>query len=154
MHIAMHAFGKITLFFAAGAFMVTAHETEISRMKGLGRRMPVTMGAFLVGSLSIIGLPPAGGTWSKWYLGLGTLEAHQIFLLAVLMISSLLNIGYLLVIPARGFFGPPDPEHAGKGVREAPLPILIAMVVTAAVTVGLFVFPGPLFRLMSAAVSP
>ncbi|MGD8602435.1 MAG: proton-conducting transporter membrane subunit, partial [Gemmatimonadota bacterium] len=72
MHIAMHAFGKITLFFAAGAVMVAAHEKEISRMHGLGRTMPITFGAFFVGSLSIIGLPPAGGSWSKWFLGLGT----------------------------------------------------------------------------------
>ncbi len=68
MHLAMHAFGKITLFFCAGAIMVATHKTEISQMRGIGRAMPVTMGAFLIGSLSIIGLPPFGGLWSKWYL--------------------------------------------------------------------------------------
>ncbi len=82
MHIAMHAFGKITLFFAAGAVLVAAHETDISRMHGLGRTMPITFGAFFVGSLSIIGVPPAGGAWSKWFLGMGTLEAGQIGLRA------------------------------------------------------------------------
>ncbi len=61
MHIGMHAFGKITLFFCAGAIMVASHKTEISDMHGLGRRMPVTMAAFFIGSLSIIGLPPGGG---------------------------------------------------------------------------------------------
>ncbi|MBT8075619.1 MAG: monovalent cation/H+ antiporter subunit D family protein, partial [Gammaproteobacteria bacterium] len=66
MHIAMHAFGKITLFFCAGAIMVASHKTEISQMRGLGRQMPITMGAFFIGSMSIIGLPPCGGTWSKW----------------------------------------------------------------------------------------
>ncbi|MDH3561419.1 MAG: proton-conducting transporter membrane subunit, partial [Gammaproteobacteria bacterium] len=66
MHIATHAFGKITLFFCAGVILVATHKTEISQMRGLGRRMPITMMAFLIASLSIIGLPPAGGTWSKW----------------------------------------------------------------------------------------
>ena len=61
MHIAMHAFGKITLFFGAGAVLVAAHETEISRMRGLGKTMPVDLRAFFVGSLSIIGVPPGGG---------------------------------------------------------------------------------------------
>jgi multicomponent Na+:H+ antiporter subunit D len=171
MHIAMHAFGKITLFFAAGAVLVAAHETEISRMHGLGKVMPVTFGAFLVGSLSIIGVPPAGGTWSKWYLGLGTLEAGQVGLLAVLMVSSLLRLVYLLEVPVRAFFGrrPAAAAHeagshadsgtgahghgAGEGIHEAPLASVIAMVVTATATVGLFFFPGPFYDLMTLVVS-
>jgi multicomponent Na+:H+ antiporter subunit D len=154
MHIAMHAFGKITLFFAAGAVLVVAHETDISRMRGLGRTMPITFGAFFVGSLSIIGVPPAGGAWSKWYLGLGTVEAGQIGLLAVLMLSSLLSLVYLLEVPVRAFFGsPPEDSHPGAGFREAPLPCLIAMVATAAVTVGLFLNPGPFYELMSLVVA-
>ncbi|RPG02937.1 MAG: monovalent cation/H+ antiporter subunit D family protein, partial [Rhodospirillaceae bacterium TMED63] len=71
MHIAMHAFGKITLFFCAGAIMVASHKTEISQMRGLGWRMPFTFAAFLLGALSVIGLPPLGGSWSKWYIALG-----------------------------------------------------------------------------------
>ena len=62
----MHAVGKITLFFCAGAIMVGAHKTRVSELDGLGRKMPFTMGAFLVGSLSISGIPPLGGSWSKW----------------------------------------------------------------------------------------
>jgi multicomponent Na+:H+ antiporter subunit D len=61
LHIAMHAFGKITLFFCAGAIFVATGKRNISEMVGIGRRMPWTMGAFFVGSLSIIGLPPTGG---------------------------------------------------------------------------------------------
>jgi multicomponent Na+:H+ antiporter subunit D len=150
MHIAMHAFGKITLFFAAGAIMVAAHEKEISRMHGLGRTMPVTFGAFFVGSLSIIGLPPAGGSWSKWYLGLGTLEAGQVGLLAVLMVSSLLGLYYLLEIPVKAFFFKPPPgSHHHEGIHEAPLPSLIAIVITASATVALFFWPDLAFELMS-----
>jgi multicomponent Na+:H+ antiporter subunit D len=142
MHIAMHAFGKITLFFAAGAVMVAAHEKEISRMHGLGRTMPITFGAFFVGSLSIIGLPPAGGSWSKWFLGLGTLEAGQLGLLVVLMVSSLLGLYYLLEVPVKAFFfKPPEGSHHHDGIHEAPLPSLIAICITAAATVGLFFWP-------------
>jgi len=71
LHMAVHAFGKITLFFCAGALFVATGKTHISQMVGLGRRMPLTMLAFLMGSLSVIGLPPLGGFWSKWNLLLG-----------------------------------------------------------------------------------
>ena len=147
MHIVTHAFGKITLFFCAGAILVAAHETEISRMRGLGRRMPITMFAFLIGSLSIIGLPPMGGLWSKWFLALGTLDAGQTALLGVLMISSLLNVAYLLPIPIRAFFSAPDKPYAG-GVKEAPLPSIIALTISAAGCVVLFFYPEPIYRLM------
>jgi len=106
MNIAMHAFGKITLFFCAGAILVAAHKSNISEMRGLGRQMPFTMVAFFIGSLSIIGLPPTGGTWSKWYLLMATLETEQLIIMATLMLSSLLNIAYLMPIPFHAFFLP------------------------------------------------
>ncbi len=152
MHIAMHAFGKITLFFCAGAVLVATHKTEVSDMRGLGRRMPITMAAFFIGSLSIIGLPPMGGTWSKWFLVLGTLEAQQMLLLGVLMLSSLLNIAYLLPVPVRGFFSKPKDELA-DGVKEAPLPCLIAIVITALGCMALFIYPEPLYRLSNLILS-
>jgi multicomponent Na+:H+ antiporter subunit D len=155
MHIAMHAFGKITLFFAAGAIMVAAHEKEISRMHGLGRTMPITFGAFFIGSLSIIGLPPAGGAWSKWFLGMGTLEAGQLGLLAVLMASSLLGLYYLLEVPVKAFFfKPAEGTHHHEGIHEAPLPSLIAICITATATVVLFFWPDLWYDLMSMVVSP
>lgn len=147
LHIAMHAFAKITLFFAAGAILVAAHKTEISDMAGLGRAMPVTFGAFLIGSLSIIGLPPFGGMWSKWYLGLGTIEAGQWLLLTVLLISSLLNIAYLLPIPIRGFFGKARDGANYDQVREAPTSCLIAMVITSLACLALFFYPDPFYQL-------
>ncbi len=165
MHIVMHAFGKITLFFCAGAIMVASHKTEVSQMKGLGRTMPVTFICFAIGTLSIIGLPPLGGTWSKWYLALGAAESGHIVLVAVLMVSSLLNIAYLLVIPIKAFFSEPDaatdPHHdhedqhhahadaigagapiviASRGIHEAPLPCLIAISITAGGSLALFFF--------------
>jgi multicomponent Na+:H+ antiporter subunit D len=150
MHIAMHAFGKITLFFAAGAVMVAAHEKKISRMHGLGRTMPITFGAFFVGSLSIIGLPPAGGSWSKWFLAMGTLEAGQAGLLMVLMLSSLLGLYYLLEVPVKAFFFKPlEDAHHREGIHEAPTASLIAIIITAIMTVGLFVRPDLAFNLMA-----
>ena len=150
MHIAMHAFGKITLFFCAGAILVAAHKTEISELDGIGRTMPITMTAFLVGSLSIIGLPPTGGTWSKVYLALGSLEGGQLWMLAVLMISSMLNIAYLLPIPIRAFFLEPAAGHTNDGLREAPLPCLVAITVTAIACIVLFFYPDPLYELATA----
>ena len=154
MHIAMHAFGKITLFFAAGAILVAAHEKDISRMHGLGRTMPITFGAFFIGALSIIGVPPAGGAWSKWFLGMGTLEAGQIGLLVVLMVSSLLSLVYLLEVPVRAFFSAPPPgAHRGEGIHEAPWPSVVAIIITALATLGLFIHPGPFYDLMTMVVN-
>jgi multicomponent Na+:H+ antiporter subunit D len=151
MHIAMHAFAKISLFFAAGAIMVASHKKRVSELNGLGRAMPITFTVFLIGTLSIIGLPPFGGMWSKWYLGLGAVETTQLLLLAVLMISSLLNIIYLVPIPIRAFFSKPDSGEHYTEMAEAPKPMLLAMAVTASTCIILFFYPDPFYRLASLA---
>jgi multicomponent Na+:H+ antiporter subunit D len=150
MHIATHAFGKITLFFCAGAIDVALHKKNISDMRGIGRAMPFTMGAFFVASLSVIGLPPLAGLWSKWYLALGTLEADELALLGVLMASSLLNVAYLLPIPIRAFFSKPADGKTITDIREAPLPSVAALVFTAIGCVVLFFYAEPLYRLAHA----
>lgn len=152
MHIATHAFGKITLFFAAGAIMVASHKTEISQMRGLGWVMPITFGAMLIGCLSIIGLPPMGGTWSKWFLVMATVETEQWVMLAILLISSLLNIAYLLPIPIRAFYSTDPDRIKGEAVaiKEAPLFCLIAMMISASGCLLLFIYPQPLYELVSA----
>src|SRR3546814_12822783 len=101
----------------AGAIYVATHKTEISEMDGLGRRMPFTYAAFLVGSLSIIGLPPFIGMWSKWYLGMGAVEGHLTAVEIVYIVSSLLNVAYLLPIVARGFFLPASNPATGPVAR-------------------------------------
>ena len=151
MHIAMHAFAKITLFFAAGAILVVTHKKLISEMNGLGRAMPITFAAFLIGALSIIGLPPFGGMWSKWYLGLGTVETGQLILLGVLMFSSLLNIAYLLPIPVRAFLGKPSNGVHYTEIKEAPKTILLAMMITSTTCVLLFFYPDPFYQLATLA---
>ena len=144
MHIATHAAGKITLFFCAGAILIAAHKSEISEMDGLGRQMPFTMGAFLIASISIVGLPPLGGVWSKWYLALGTLDAGYSVLLGVLMVSTVLNIAYLLPIPIRAFYAG---DKKAVPVSEAPLFCLIAIGVTTLLCLILFLYPNLLYRL-------
>ncbi|PIW27074.1 MAG: cation:proton antiporter [Rhodospirillales bacterium CG15_BIG_FIL_POST_REV_8_21_14_020_66_15] len=179
MHIATHAFGKITLFFCAGAILVASHKTEISQMRGLGRKMPVTFICFMLGSLSIIGLPPFAGMWSKWYLALGAASTHEYIVVAAFMLSSLLNVAYLLPIAIRGFYSNPGPEPANahgddghgnghddahhvpstvsfgiSGIEEAPLFSLAAICVTTAGCVVLFFYPDALFQLASQLVAP
>jgi multicomponent Na+:H+ antiporter subunit D len=158
MHIAMHAFGKITLFFCAGAILVGAHKTEVSELDGLGRRMPFTFGAFLLGSLSVIGLPPMGGSWSKWFLMLGAADAEQWVMVAVLMASSLLSIAYLMPVVVRGFFRPApaaghdNPGHGGTGIHEAPLLCVLPPVVTGIGCIVLFFFADDVWNLLTGMV--
>jgi multicomponent Na+:H+ antiporter subunit D len=147
LHIAMHAFGKITLFFCAGAIFVATGKRNISEMVGIGRRMPVTMTAFFISSLSIIGLPPTGGFLSKWYLVLGTLQADQMAMLAVLLVSSLLNAAYLLPIVYRAFYCTEQECLFEKKMKEAPMWCVVPLSVTAAVSLLLFFYPGVFLRL-------
>jgi len=141
MHIAMHAFGKITLFFCAGAILVNTGLKKVTQMHGIGKRMPITMMAFFFGSLSVIGLPPFGGFWSKWYLALGCLEAHQIPILVVLLTSSLLNGAYFLPITYNAFFTQGENFGDATIMKEAPLFALIPPVFTAVGSFALFIYP-------------
>jgi len=152
LHIAMHAFAKITLFFCAGAILVAAHKTRVSELNGIGRSMPLTMTAFLIAALSVVGLPPFGGSWSKWWLLQATLDAHNSLLLLVLLVSSLLNLFYLVSIPLRAFFAAPADEAYNQGVREAPLPSLIAIIITMTGCLLLFLLVEPLWNLASGIV--
>lgn len=142
VHIANHAFSKITLFFCAGAIYVAAHKKNISEMSGLGRAMPWTFGAFAVAALSMIGAPPVAGFITKLYLLVGALDASAIGILVVLVASTLLNAAYFAPVVYRGFFGKPavaaDPHHH-QG--EAPLAMLIPLCLTAAISVLLGIYP-------------
>jgi multicomponent Na+:H+ antiporter subunit D len=138
LHIAAHAFGKITLFFAAGAVYTAAHKTEVSQLDGVGRRMPWTFAAFGVGALSMIGLPPAAGFVSKWVLVSGALEAGHWLALGVIVASTLLNAGYFLPILYKAFFNLPSPSDSSHG--EAPLSMVLAMIATAALTIAMFFY--------------
>ncbi|MCH8124446.1 monovalent cation/H+ antiporter subunit D family protein [candidate division KSB1 bacterium] len=151
-HIAMHAFGKITLFFCAGAIFVATGKKYISEMVGIGKRMPITMFAFFIGSLSVIGLPPAGGLISKWYMVLGALEADKIAILVIYLVSSLLNAAYFLPIVYKAFFCTPEESLFEDKIEEAPKWCVIPPVVTALCTIVFFFYPQPFFNLAKLAV--
>ncbi len=140
-HIAAHAFGKITLFFCAGAIYVASHCKNISEMHGLGRVMPWTFGAFALASLSMIGAPPVGGFISKWSLLLGAWEAGSPALMAVLLASTLLNAAYFAPVVYLGFFGdPPDQGHR-RVAGEASPAMVVPLVLTSVISVVLGFWP-------------
>lgn len=151
MHIAMHAWGKITLFFCAGAIFQATGKKYISEMVGIGKRMPVTMAAFFIGSLSVVGIPLAGGFWSKFYLLWGTVQDGQYVMLVVLLISSLLNAAYFFPIAFRAFFCKPEDSLFQGKVEEAHPYAVVALSITAVVTMLLFIYPEPFFALADAA---
>lgn len=142
LHISMHAFGKITLFFCAGAIFVATGKKYISQMVGIGRRMPLTMGAFFIGSLSIIGLPPCGGLISKLFMLRGAIEADMIWVLVVYLISSLLNVAYFFPIVYKAFFCTDDEAMFDRRIKEAPLCCVAPPVLTAIISIILFFMPG------------
>ena len=146
MHIANHAFSKITLFFCAGSLYCAAHKTEVSQLSGIGKKMPWTMAAFFIASLSMIGVPPAAGFTSKWYLALGSMEAHEIPILMVLLVSTVLNAAYFLPITYKAFFEKEAPEEGhGHGehheeTREIPM-VVVPLVVTAIISLLIGIYP-------------
>jgi len=154
MHIAAHAVGKITLFFAAGAIYTAAHKTEVSQLDGIGRRMPWTMGAFAIAALSMIGLPPAAGFISKWYMLSGAMDAQHWLAVSVIILSTLLNAGYFLPIVYRAFFVLPPADPHGHPHGEAPLLMVVALTATAAGTVLLFFFPDVPLALARQMINP
>lgn len=153
MHIANHAFSKITLFFCAGAIYVATHKKNISEMGGLGRVMPFTFGAFAIASLSMIGAPPVAGFVTKWYLLTGAMDAHSVGIMVILLISTLLNVAYFAPVVYQGFFGQPaEGDHGrGTGLAEAPLAMVIPLTITAVVSVVIGIFPG-FFQILAAGV--
>lgn len=145
IHIANHAFSKITLFFAAGCIFVATGKKDIREMGGLGYRMPLTMVAFGLASLSMIGVPPVSGFVTKWYLALGAMDLNNLILLCVLLVSSLLNAGYFVPVFLNAFFGAKTAEDAAETGLVETRPLILLMVVplciTAAISVAIGVKP-------------
>ena len=149
LHIITHAAGKITLFFVAGAIYVGAKMSKISELNGHGKSMPLIFLAFFIGSLSIIGVPPMAGSWSKFFLMLGAAESGYLFVLVVFSISTILNAYYLMEIPARAFFLKKDKEIKVK----IPTLIIIPILCTCFLTIILFFTMEPFQNLTSIMVN-
>ena len=138
LHIVMHAFGKITLFFCAGAIYVATKKKYVSQLDGIGKQMPFTMIAFFIGAMSVTGLPPTGGFISKWMMLLGALDSNMVIIMIVYLVSSFLNACYFFPIIYRAFFKDAGPEDQVKGIKEAPLFCVIPPVITAISSILLF----------------
>ena len=135
VHIANHAFSKITLFFCAGAIYVATHKKNISEMSGLGRVMPFTFGAFALASLSMIGAPPVAGFVTKWYLLNGAFDAGSVGIIIVLLVSTLLNAAYFAPVVYRASSANPPTDDAEHNSREAHPAMVIPLAITAAISV-------------------
>jgi multicomponent Na+:H+ antiporter subunit D len=149
-HVTNHAVSKITLFLCAGSIYVSTHKTEVSQMPGLARQMPWTMAAFAVASLSLIGIPPASGFVSKWYLALGSVERGSMWLLGVLLASSLLSAAYLGPVVYAAYFED-VPETGHDAVREVPW-MVVPLVLSALASLLLGVFPNLVLTLAGMAL--
>jgi multicomponent Na+:H+ antiporter subunit D len=145
IHMAAHALGKITLFFAAGALYTAAKITETRDLAGMGQRMPWTMAAFTIGALSMIGVPPTGGFVSKWYILAGAFQAESYAAIATVILSTVLNAAYFLPLVYMAWFA--EAKSGETGVREAPLPMVIALTFTGLATIGFFFFNAPVIEL-------
>lgn len=162
IHIANHGFGKITLFFCAGSIYIAARTLKVSEMGGIARLMPWTAGAFAVGAISIVGIPPTAGFITKWYLFIGTIQAGQIAFFFVLLISTLLSAAYYLRVFRMIFLG--SPEESGdetsepakdspKGsVKEGAFFIVFPLALCAAISIGLGIYPNFLLELARLAI--
>ena len=147
IHITNHAFSKITLFFCAGSIYVSSHKTEISQLSGIAKKMPWTMTAFAIASLSMIGVPPVSGFITKWYLVVGALERQSIGVLTVLLASSLLNAAYFGPIIYKAFFEKGNEgDHHYEEIREIPM-VVVPLVLTAIGSVILGFYPDFIVRL-------
>lgn len=153
IHIANHAFSKITLFFCAGAIYVATHKKNISEMSGLGRMMPITFGAFALASLSMIGAPPVAGFVTKWYLLNGAMDAHSIGIIVVLLISTLLNAAYFAPVVYQAFFGKPSEADVKHGYGEASLAMVIPLSITAVISVAIGLYPNFFMHLVQKVIS-
>ena len=145
LHIVVHAFGKITLFFAAGAIYTASKKTELHQLSGIGARMPWTMAAFTIGALSMIGVPPTAGFVSKWFILAGAFQSDNYVGIFTIIVSTALNAAYFLPIIFAAWFGRETADARAHG--EAPFPIVLALCVTALGTLALFFFNQPILEL-------
>lgn len=148
LHVVFHAFIKAALFLSAGAIIYRTGRTNVDELTGIGKEMPVTIWCYTFASLALIGIPPASGFISKWYLAQGALSSGTgVFTWlgpAVLLISALLTAGYLLPITVKGFLPGADFDYNSLQKREPNLWMLIPLIILAALSLLLGVFPNPL----------
>ena len=148
LHVVFHAVIKSCLFLSAGAIIYKTHKTNVSDLRGIGKEMPVAIWCYTFASAALIGIPPASGFISKWYLATGALASGiEVFSWlgpVVLLTSALLTAGYLLPITVNGFLPGADYDYAALEKKEPNLTMLLPLLVLAALAVALGLFPNPL----------
>ncbi|MDE7043409.1 MAG: proton-conducting membrane transporter [Acetatifactor sp.] len=153
LHMAAHALVKCGLFLTAGVFLYQYGYTRVDQLTGMGKKMPKTLWCYTVFALALIGIPPAGGFISKWYLAEGALQSGiPVFSWlgpVVLLVSALLTAGYLLPVTIKGFF--PGEEAASPDMaKKEPSPfMLMPLVILAVLALFMGILPNPLIRYVS-----
>ena len=155
LHVVFHSVIKNLLFLCAGAVIFTTGKTRVDELKGIGKKMPVTMWCFTLGGLSLVGIPPFSAFISKWYLATGAIETglpvYRYLAPVILLISALLTAGYLLSITVDAFFKNEE-EETQTGRRNWFL--LLPLVLLAVATTVFGLFPNPLIRFITDYVFP
>ncbi len=153
LHLVVHAFIKCALFLCAGAIIFKTGITTVGGLRGIGKKMPVTIWCFTIVSLGLIGIPPTGGFISKWYLAAGALSSGRMGFMfvgpVVLLISALLTAGYLLSVTVKGFFPGEDYDYASMKTCEADKIMTIPLVILAVLVVLIGIFPNPLIAFLN-----
>ncbi|MTI46916.1 proton-conducting transporter membrane subunit [Sporosalibacterium faouarense] len=139
LHLVNHAFIKILLFFCAGAIYFTTGKKTIGEIKGIGKKMPITMWCFAIATFSLIGIPPANGFVSKWYLAAGGLNSNNVLFVIILLVSAFLTAAYLLPIVIAAFFQ--GDKDINNTENEPPLSMLLPIILLTAIVVLLGLFP-------------
>ena len=142
-YLGSHAVVKSSLFLGAGAMIAATGKKKISDLAGIGKKMPISMGVFTIGSLSLIGIPLFSGFIGKWYLLLGSLESGNILSVIVIILGSVLCAAYLLPIIRIAYFEP----AAEEDIQDPGLAQKTALISLAITVVVLGVFPGPILEL-------
>lgn len=153
-HILAHAVTKSGLFLEAGSIIEQTHERRLDKMGGIGYKMPITMGLFTIGGLSMVGIPLFVGFTSKWNFATAIMDSGYFWVMIALAISSLLNALYYLPVVIRAFFGPDAraAQEEGKSV-ERPLSALLPMIVLACFVVLIALFSDPVRAIIESWVS-
>jgi len=140
LHFVNHMFFKDLLFLAAGAIMVQAHAKNLDDVTGLGRKMPVTLSFFMVGALSLAGVPPFSGFTSKWIIYEACMQNGQVVLAILSLAGSVFTMAYFVKFMHSVFFG--IPSKNSENVKEAPWTMLVPMGVLSAVSIIFGIMPG------------
>ena len=145
LHTVFHSVMKTCLFLCAGAVMVYGGTADVDAMRGIGKKMPVTLWCFTIAGVGLVGIPPLSGFLSKWVLAQGAVESGMAVFSwlgpVVLLVSALLTAGYIFPVSIAAFF--PGTQAEGTTAKEAPLSMLIPLIVLAALTLlfGLYAVP-------------